>query len=218
MNLSRQLRYDHNNKTPLNAAISFSAGEPVKIPPSLQAGDTITWRDEATVDNLGNPISSTDYTLTYYLRTNTPVEGCTVVGSAYGSGWEFTIAADTSAGFNAGNWYWQAVATKAGSTLTLGSGSTTVVAALGYTNSPAAYDGRSQAQKDLDAVQAAIRTILSGGAVQEYRIGTRNLKKYDLADLLQLEAKLKADVKREEAAQLMANGLGNPRNMFVRFN
>ncbi len=190
----------------------------MQIPSQIQAGDTITWRDEATVDNLGNPISSADYTLTYYLRTNTAAEGATVVGTAYGSGWQFTISAATSAPFDAGTWYWQAIATKAGSTITVGTGSTEVLPALTYAGIPTAYDGRTQAQKDLDAVQAAIRTILNGGAVQEYRIGTRNLKKYDLADLLQLEAKLKADVKREEAAQLMANGLGNPRNMFVRFN
>jgi hypothetical protein len=44
------------------------------------------------------------------------------------------------------------------------------------------------------------------------------LKRYDLADLIQLEGRLKAEVKREEQAELMANGLGNPRNMFVRFN
>lgn len=190
----------------------------MQIPSQIQAGDTVTWRDDATVDNLGNPITSADYALTYYLRTNTASEGATVVGTTYNSGWSFTISATTSAAFDAGNWYWQAVATKGSEKLTLGYGSSDVLAALSYTGTPGAYDGRSQAQKDLDAVQAAIRTILSGGAVQEYRIGTRNLKKYDLADLLQLEAKLKADVKREEAAQLMANGLGNPRNMFVRFN
>ena len=77
---------------------------------------------------------------------------------------------------------------------------------------------RTQAQKDLEAVQTAIRTLLAGGAVQEYRIGNRNLKRYDLADLIQLEGRLKAEVKREEQAELIANGLGNPRNMFVRFN
>jgi len=37
------------------------------------------------------------------------------------------------------------------------------------------------------------------------------------ADLLQLEGKLKAEVKREQAAALIANGLGNPFNLFVRF-
>jgi hypothetical protein len=38
-----------------------------------------------------------------------------------------------------------------------------------------------------------------------------------MADLLMLEGKLKAEVKREQAAQLQANGLGNPHNLFVRF-
>jgi hypothetical protein len=38
-----------------------------------------------------------------------------------------------------------------------------------------------------------------------------------LESLLQLEAKLKSDVKREQAADLAANGMGNPHNLFVRF-
>jgi Flp pilus assembly protein TadG len=92
----------------------------VQIPSQIQAGDTITWRDDATVDNLGNPITSADYTLTYYLRTNTATDGATVVGTAYNSGWQFTLAAGSSIAFDAGTWYWQAVATKTGSTLTLG--------------------------------------------------------------------------------------------------
>lgn len=190
----------------------------MNIPTTIRAGDTVKWRDDSTVDVFGNAITSSAWTLRYYLRTNTASEGATITGSAYGSGWEFTIAAGTSTNFDAGKWYWTAVATKDSEVITLGNGGLTVNAALTYAGTPAAYDGRTQAQKDLDAVQAAIRAILSGGVVQEYRIGTRNLKKYDLSDLLQLEGKLKADVKREEQAELIANGLGNPRNMFVRFN
>jgi hypothetical protein len=189
----------------------------VNIPSSLRAGDTVQWRDIPGADNLGNAISSSDYTLTYYLRFNAASEGATVVGTAYGTGWEFTIAAATSAGFDAGTWFWQAVATKTGSTITLGSGQLTVQRSLSYSGTPGAVDGRSQAQQDLDAVQAAIRALVSGGVVREYTIGSRSLKKYELADLLQLEAKLKADVKREQMADLIANGLGNPHNLFVRF-
>ena len=92
-----------------------------------------------------------------------------------------------------------------------------MLAALSYSGTPAALDGRSQAQKDLDAVQAAIRTIVAGGVVRQYTIGNRSLSKYDLTDLLALETKLKADVNREQKAQLIANGLGNPFNLFVRF-
>jgi len=189
----------------------------VNIPSEIRAGDTIQWRDVAGVDNLGNEVSSSDYTLTYYLRFNAASEGATVVGTAYGTGWQFSIAAATSVNFDAGIWYWQAVATKTGSTITLGSGQSTVLAALSYSGTPAALDGRSQAQKDLDAVQAAIRTIVAGGVVRQYTIGNRSLSKYDLTDLLALETKLKADVNREQKAQLIANGLGNPFNLFVRF-
>ena len=189
----------------------------MNIPSEIRAGDTIQWRDVEGVDNLGNAVSSSDYTLTYYLRFNAASEGATVVGTAYGTGWQFSIAAATSVNFDAGTWYWQAVATKTGSTITLGSGQSTVLAALSYSGTPAALDGRSQAQKDLDAVQAAIRTIVAGGVVRQYTIGNRSLSKYDLTDLLALETKLKADVNREQKAQLIANGLGNPFNLFVRF-
>ena len=189
----------------------------MNIPATIRAADTVQWRDIPGADNLGNAISSSDYTLTYYLRTNTASEGATVVGTAYGTGWEFTIAAGTSTGFDAGQWFWQAVATKTGSTVTMGSGQLTVLRSLSYSGTPGAVDGRSQAQQDLDAVQAAIRAMISGGAVAEYSIGTRRLKKMEMADLLQLEGKLKAEVKREQMADLIANGLGNPHNLFVRF-
>ena len=189
----------------------------MNIPSTIRAGDTIQWRDDATTDNLGTPIDSSTWTLTYWLRFNATNEAASVIGTAYGSGWAFTIPAATSAAFDAGTWYWQAIASKVGGVVTLGSGSSTVEPSLSYVGTAPAFDGRTQAQKDLEAVQLAIRTLLSGGSVKEYRIGQRSIKRYDLAELIQLEAKLKADVKREEAAQLMANGLGNPRNMFVRF-
>ena len=189
----------------------------MNIPAQIRAGDTVTWRDEAARDNLGNAIDSGSWSLTYYLRTNTASEGATVVGTAFGLGWELTIAATTSAGFDAGTWFWQAIATAGSDKVTVGAGQLTVQAALNYTGTPGAFDGRSQAQKDLDAVQAAIRSIVSGGAVAEYTIGSRRLKKMEMSDLLALEGKLKAEVKREQAAQLMANGLGNPHNLFVRF-
>jgi len=189
----------------------------VNIPAQIRAGDTVTWRDEAARDNLGNAIDSGSWTLTYYLRTNTASEGATVVGTAYGSGWELSIAAGTSSGFDAGTWFWQAIATAGSEKVTVGAGQLTVLAALNYTGTPGAFDGRSQAQKDLDAVQAAMRSIVSGGAVAEYTIGSRRLKKMEMADLIQLESKLKAEVKREQAATMVANGLGSPHNLFVRF-
>lgn len=196
----------------------------MNIPAQIRAGDTVTWRDDAARDNLGNPIDGSNHGLTYYLRTNhnhqgAIVAGVTVAGTPSGTGWTFTIAKTTTDGFVAGQWYWQAVATATvgGAVTTIGAGQLTVLPGLDYTGQPSAFDGRSQAQKDLEAVQAAIRSIVSGGAVAEYTIGNRRLKKMEMADLIQLESKLKAEVKREQAATMVANGLGSPHNLFVRF-
>jgi hypothetical protein len=43
------------------------------------------------------------------------------------------------------------------------------------------------------------------------------LPKLDLGELMERESRLKAEVKREQMADLIANGLGNPHNLFVRF-
>lgn len=189
----------------------------MQIPATIRAGSTIQWRDAEATDSLGNAITSGSYALTYFLRFNAASEGATVVGTAYATGWEFTIAAGTSAGFDAGTWYWQAIATSGSISHTLGAGQSTVEAALNYTGTPAAFDGRTQNQKDLDEVQAAIRAIVAGGAVSEYTIGTRRLKKMDMADLVMLESRLKGMVIRDQKAALIANGLGNPTSLYVRF-
>jgi hypothetical protein len=196
----------------------------VNIPSEIRAGTTVKWRDGSTTDVFGNVVDSSEWTLKYFLRNNsapnghTATNGFTSTGSVYLDGWEFTISATDSGGFVAGDWYWEAVASKGSENLSLGYGQLKVNASLSYSGIPSKFDGRSTAKKDLEAVQLAIRTLLNGGAVQEYRIGNRNLKRYDLADLIQLEGRLKAEVKREDQAELIANGLGNPRNMFVRFN
>tara|TARA_B100000579_G_scaffold149743_1_gene121599 strand:+ start:1455 stop:2051 length:597 start_codon:yes stop_codon:yes gene_type:complete len=192
----------------------------VTIPSKIRAGDLVQWRDNATTDTFGNPISSPDWTVIYYLRTNKSRIGTSVVGTAYGDGFQFSIPSATTEAFYPGDWYFQAVASKSGAeTQTIASGQIEVLASLAYTGTtPAAYDGRTPTRKDLDTVQAAIRTLMgTGGAVQEYKIGTRSAKKYDLAELRALESQLLARVHREEAAEKIANGLGNPHSVHVRF-
>jgi hypothetical protein len=189
------------------------------IPSKVRAGDILQWRDSETQDVFGNAITSTEWSVTYYLRTNTASEAHITSSSAYLSGWQFTVASAVTANFDAGDWYFQAVADKSGAEKqTILSGQFEVLPSLVYSGSAAAYDGRSQIRKDLDQVQTAIRAVASGGGVKEYKIGTRQAKKYELAELFQLEAKLKAELAREETKEKIANGLGNPRNLFVRFN
>ena len=189
------------------------------FPQKVIAGDFVQWRIPASQDVFGNSISSPDWSVVYYLRTNTSSEGATVNSSAYNDGFQFSIPAATTANFDAGNWFYQAVANKSGQeTQTIYRGSFEVFATQSYSGTPAAYDGRSQVEKDLDVIQAAIRTIISGGAIQEYKIGTRTAKKYELSELIMLEARYTAELVREKQAEMIANGLGNPRATFVRFN
>jgi hypothetical protein len=190
------------------------------IPPSITAGVDVVWTDVATTDIFGNAVTSATHNLTYYFRLNTAGEGVTATGVAYSDGWKITIPAATSAGMDASTgWYFQAVLTaiSGGAVSEYSRGQIEVQASLAYAGSPAAFDGRTQAQKDLDAVQAAIRSLMTGGATQEYRIGNRSLKRYDLTDLLALESQLKATVVRENKAKIIASGLGDPNNLFIRF-
>jgi len=188
----------------------------VNIPKQIYAGTTVKWRDDGSVGPLNESITSADWTLTYYLRFNHTHEGHTVVGTSYGTGWEFSISATDSAAFNSGDWYFYAEASKGAEKFTLGSGRLEVFASLAYTGQPGAFDGRTQAEQDLDAVTTAIRAIISDKAA-EYSIGNRTFKRIDLAELRVRESQLKAIVVRERKAAMIANGLGDPHSLYVRF-
>ena len=189
------------------------------FPTTVRAGDYVQWRIPASQDVFGNSISSPDWSVVYYLRTNTGPVGATVNSSAYVDGFQFTIASNVTATFTSGNWFYQAVANKSGAEKqTIYTGQFEVLESLEYSGTALNYDGRSQVEKDLEVIQTAIRTIISGGAVQEYKIGTRSAKKYELSELLALESRYKAELVREKQGEMIANGLGNPRATFVRFN
>ena len=189
------------------------------FPNEIRTGDYVQWRIPASQDVFGNSISSPDWSVVYYLRTNTGPLGATINSSAFNDGFQFTIASNVTATFTAGTWFYQAVANKSGAEKqTIYTGQYKVLESLEYSGTADNYDGRSQVEKDLDVIQAAIRTIISGGAIQEYKIGTRSAKKYELTELLALESRYKAELVREKQAEMIANGLGNPRATFVRFN
>jgi hypothetical protein len=187
------------------------------VPATIRAGTTVGWVEPPAVDLDGNAATSASWTLISYLRTNTASEGATVTGTARADGgWDMAITATTSSGFDAGTWYWETRATSGAIVLTIGSGTTLVQPGLNYTGTPGAFNGQSQAEQDLVAVQAAIRAIVSKGAKQ-YSIGSRSFTTNDLGQLMEREAQLKAIVARERAAEKVAAGLGDPRSLFVRF-
>lgn len=175
------------------------------------------WIEPPTVDLEGNAATSDSWALISYLRTTTASEGAIVTGTARADGgWDMEITATTSSAFDAGAWYWETRATSGATVLSVGSGTTQVLPSLSYAGSPGAFDGKSQAEQDLAAVQAAIRAIVSKGN-KSYTIGDRKFDAADLGQLMEREAQLKAIVARERAAEKVAAGLGDPRSLFVRF-
>ena len=196
----------------------FHHGKTVTIPKKIIAGDYIQWTLNATQDHFGNAISSPDWSVVYYLRTNKQQFAATVNSTAHEDGFKFTIASNVSETFSAGVWYYQAMANKSGAERqTIAQGTIEVIASTLYTGTnPAAFDGRTQLRKDFDAIEATIRAIANGQAVQEYKIGNRQLKKFELSELIMLRDRYKRDLVKEEKAQMIANNMGNPHNLYIR--
>ena len=188
------------------------------LPSEIVAGTTIEWVDEATTAGINETISSPDWTLEYFLRTNTASEGHISTGTQYqnSTGWQFTISATDSAGFASGDWFWSARAFKSGKVFEIGSGELVVKQSLQYTGTPAAIDNRTQTEIDLDAVTAAIRAIIADKAAK-YSIGGRSFERINLPELRAREAELKARVFSEKRYSLKSQGLGDPKNLYVHF-
>jgi len=191
----------------------------VLFPSKIRAGDFIQWKLNATNDVYGNPISSPDWTVSYFLRTNKSKVGTSVQSTADGDDFKFEIPSSTTVQFSQGDWFYQAVASKSGNQKqTIATGKFKVLPSLEFTGTtPRPFDGRSDTRKTLDLINKAIDDIVANGGVQEYKIGTRSAKKYELGELYILRTKYLAQLRLEEQAETMANGLGNPRAMFVRF-
>ena len=108
------------------------------IPLQFRAGDTVQWRNAATVDALGNAITPGLWTLTTYFRSQaTGAGGITVTASVNASLWESAISAATSLSMVPGDWYWQARASNGTDAHTIGTGTSTVLAALSYAGAAA---------------------------------------------------------------------------------
>jgi hypothetical protein len=181
-------------------------------PLELYQGDLTSW-----IESRVHPDATA---VRVWLRAATAGAGVEAVASDTADGWKVQLTAQTTATMAAGAWELQIVSTVNGAPLTTGRGSLTVRRSLAFTGTAGAFDDRSQAQKDLDAVEEAIRALTTGA--QEYQIGSlgsggRRVKRVDLPDLIVWRDRLKAEVTREKRAEMIAQGLGDPRRLYVRF-
>lgn len=187
------------------------------IPNQIAQGEDLAWRDsnlKGTDPTTGRLIdfSPNTHSLSYSIRGATALD---LTAVADGSDFLTTIDETQSQSLTPGINFFQCYATSNGKRQIVGAGQITVVANLATVTT--AYDGRSQTQKMLDAVNAAILAIAEGGAVQSYSIKGRSLSKMPISELLTLRDRLKVQLVREKAAESVAMGFGDPRRLYVRF-
>jgi hypothetical protein len=181
-------------------------------PAEFYQGDRIRW--------IESRVAADATAVTVWLRAAAAGAGVEAHATNTADGWQVTLTAETTAAMAAGGWDLQVVSTVDGAPVTTGRGSFTVRRSLAFTGTAGAFDDRSQAQRDLAAVEEAIRALSTGA--QEYQIGGlgtggRKVRRADLAELIKWRDRLKADVAREKRAEAIAQGLGDPRRLYVRF-
>ena len=185
------------------------------FPEIITAGTTVNWEDGSATVGFDVNATSDDWTLTYYLRTNTASEGATVVGSAYNQGWRFTIASSVTTNFDKGDWIWAAVASKGSESYQLATGEFKVKQSLVYSGTPSAIDNRTDNEKARDNIKTALTKFADGA--QEYSVGGRTYKRASIPDLHIELNRLNAEILRESVGEKVKQGLGNPNRFLVRF-
>lgn len=129
-----------------------------------------------------------------------------------GDEFTFSASADVTAGWQPGTYWWQLRAIDSFETVLLEDGQLRVREDLAA--GEGAFDGRSHAEKVLEAVEAVIEGRASIDQ-QSYSINNRSLTRTPLADLLKLRAVYRAQV---QAAKAGKNGGRLGRMHRVRFS
>lgn len=167
--------------------------EPTEIIP----GATFEWRKALT-----NYTPADGWALIYYFRGAASAFDAT--GTADGSSWTVSVVVPAETG--PGRMDWQAWVIKGGDERLADSGKVTVGVSF-KANEP--VDARSRAEKDLDAVRAALAPETAAG-VAEYEIAgvgsRRSLRHFEKSELLALEASLAQRVNAERRRAARING------------
>ena len=176
-----------------------------QVPIELIAGDTWEWTREV-VDYPASVWSAK----WYFERLDAKFE---VTAGASGDIFTATVPATTSADYRVGEYRWRLVVTSGGVRKSIETGKTVVVT---DPNAAGTFDYRTTARYALDMIETYLRDPSNLNAAN-YSLNGRSLSRWSRADLLVERSKWKLEVKSEEAVERMAEGLGNPRRLYVRF-
>lgn len=176
-------------------------------PTRIVAGDSATWTKD-----IPQYLPASGWVLSYAIvRDGVRLS---VTGTNNGDGTHLiSISAATTAAWTAGQYGWQAYATKAATSerYTVAAGMLVVQANF----ATGAVDARSHVRRTLDALEAT----LEGRATSDqlaYSIGGRSISKMAPEQLLTWRDKYKAEVAAEDKAQKIAAGMGAAGTIRVR--
>jgi hypothetical protein len=167
----------------------------------LSPGETLEWSK-----GFADFSPADGWELNYYFR-NAAGTGFNAVGVADGGSWKVTVAVPVNVG--AGRIDWEVWVKKGSDERLADKGTAKVTPSLKALAADASFDGRNQAEKDLDAVRAALVPATSV-SVQEYEIGgvgtNRRIRYFDKSALLALETQLAQRVNAEKRADKLRQG------------
>ncbi|MCG9891092.1 MAG: hypothetical protein MH252_08455 [Thermosynechococcaceae cyanobacterium MS004] len=168
----------------------------LNVPKTFAAGDSVVWTDAEIYGADGLLFTSDVYSLSFAFRGT---QALNAVAVADGAGFKTTLTA--TANIAPGDYFWQAYITKisTGERLTIAEGRTRVAPNLAALTT--AFDGRSETEKQLDQVNAAISARLAGKAVAEYQILGRNLKYVPLTELQEMRRQLHRELNQSAQAK-----------------
>jgi hypothetical protein len=127
-----------------------------------------------------------EWTVIYYLRG--AGTGIDIAGTPDGTTHCFTAPTTDTDNLTAGLYYYQAIATKDGEKHKVDEGTTTAIASLAALNTSNTYDGRSNAKKIVDAIDAMMDEKATADQ-KRYKIGAagseRELERLTMSELLE---------------------------------
>lgn len=178
------------------------------LPTTFHLGDTWTQTDTLSDYPAGDG---------WVLKTRMVYDGAgtaiTLTSTASGDDHVTTASAATTATWSAGMCTWSQYVELGAQSITVGSGKINLLPNPRTTTT--GLDLRSAAQVGLDNVRSLLRGQATEG-ILSYSIAGRQLQRYSIAELIQLESKLALDVQREQRATALAAGQPDGRKILVR--
>ena len=179
---------------------------PTKEPTSFRVGDTVKWTKEL-ID-----FPAPTWTLTYFFRGVNGVFD--IIATASGTVHAVTVSDTITVGFNAGCYFWSAVANDGSETCTVDNGESEVLVDLSVEN--AGFDGRTDIQKTFESIESVLLGRASND-VSSYTVAGRQLARTSIEDLIKLYDKFKQLRRQEIDKQRLESGQATNRKVVTRF-